>query len=165
MNLAIRHRRYIFQWRQDMIKKVIIILLFSALPSVSAWANNFEQKNIAEIKSILRKAEPYYFPANVKIKPFGEVANFKVYITELIWGNLRETKRLVLLSKDSKYLGNYGLDALPRKIENNKIIFDVDPESGNEINLSKGIPEEIYIDGQTILFEKANSNENFKKGS
>jgi hypothetical protein len=117
---------------------------------------NVNSVSMTSLKASLKSVNPDYFPDNIQIEWFGCINNdFQVYITKLIWGNFRETKRLIFLSRDNKYLGNYYLDELPDRIEDKKIIFKIKPKWGNIIDFSNGIPHKIYIDGHTYEFEQA----------
>jgi hypothetical protein len=72
-----------------------------------------------------------------------------------IWGNsCRGTSRLLIFSEDKKYIGEYShYDAIPIRIENNQIIFDATPESGNSIIFDEeGPPKKVRINGDFLEF-------------
>ncbi|WP_126249196.1 hypothetical protein [Chitinophaga rhizosphaerae] len=82
----------------------------------------------------------------------GEV--FKIinstYISGLFKGSKRASCRILIYSKDEKYLGSYYVGAvwyLPNKIEKNALIFA--PRRGckqaTKIDFSEGIPERLYV--------------------
>jgi hypothetical protein len=67
----------------------------------------------------------------------------------------KATWRLLLFSDDGTLLGIYTgivFNPIEIKIEGKKIIFPLNPETGNVIDFSEGIPDEIWIDGYKILF-------------
>ncbi len=72
------------------------------------------------------------------------------------WGasTCRGTTRLLLFQAD-KYLGSFAVNHDEVTLINNKIIFPYDKNVGNVIDLSKGIPKEIWIDGELPTFMKS----------
>ena len=74
------------------------------------------------------------------------------------WGvsTCRGTTRL-LLFKDERYLGAYSINPFDGeiKLRGNKIIFPYSKTEGNEIDLSKGIPNEVWLDGELPGFGKS----------
>jgi len=77
-----------------------------------------------------------------------------------IWGEAgRATWRFLLFLADGTFLGMYyGItyDTNKIRIEGQRIYFPFEPEDGNVIDFSKGIPKEIWIDGHVISYEEIN---------
>ena len=121
-----------------------------------------ENKSIDEIHQMLTKIDRGYWPSVdtddkvLDLQYIGSTGKYKIYRTSLIWGeSLRETTRLIVF-KDNKYLGHYyGIDSMDMYIDGNKLIFsDYEKEYGNSIDFSKGIPKEIYVDGEKKALAK-----------
>ena len=122
-------------------------------------------KNIVSIDEIhyaLTKINRDYWPSvNTEDKVLvlqyiGSTDKYKIYRSSLIWGDAkRETTRLIVF-KGNKYQGHYyGIDSTDMYIDGNKLIFnDCEKEHGNSIDFSKGIPKEVYLDGETMGFAK-----------
>ena len=77
------------------------------------------------------------------------------------WGasTQRATWRFLLFLTDGTFLGMYyGItyDTNEIRIEGQRIYFPFEPEIGNVIDFSKGIPKEIWIDGYVISYTKVN---------
>lgn len=88
---------------------------------------------------------------------FGEIKTentvFFLYIRLKEFGNQRLTKRLIVLSKDNKYIGMYDIPELPTKIKKNKVIFPLEEKWGNSITFEgDSPPKNIYLDGETYSF-------------
>lgn len=141
------------------MKTFILMLLigFSLIVNNVLADMKCEDKALNEVKLILKAANPDYFPENVIIKKIGNIQyeKIQIYVTELIWGNLRSSKRLVLLSCSNEYLGNYYIELLPTKLIDNQVIFDGNPIEGNTIDFSNGIPKTIFINSEVYTFESA----------
>jgi len=83
--------------------------------------------------------------------------NLEVAVIFTSWGAAcRGTTRL-LLFRDNKYLGNYSINPFDGmiKLRDNKIVFPYSKDTGNKIDLSKGIPEEVWLDGELPGFGKS----------
>ena len=77
-----------------------------------------------------------------------------VVTSELLWGNNRLTKRIIILSGSREYLGNYQVDDLPIGTDGTSLIFPYKENLGNKIDFSSGQPpSEIYLDGLLRDFE------------
>ena len=77
------------------------------------------------------------------------------------WGESaqRATQRFLLFLNDGTFLGMYtGIicktDEI--RIERQRVYFPFEPKAGNVIDLSKGIPNKIWIDGHIIPYTKIN---------
>jgi len=75
-----------------------------------------------------------------------------------IWGeSQRATWRFLLFLADGTFLGMYyGIAYDDIRIEGQRIYFSFEPEDGNVIDFSKGIPNKIRIDGHVIPYVKIN---------
>ena len=85
-----------------------------------------------------------------------EKETFKILTHSLIWGmSKRATNRLLIFDTKDKYLGEFGMtmkSELPKKIENNRLIFlhldeeDCDKEIITQISFKEGIPKEFFVE-------------------
>ena len=132
-------------------KNIIIMLILYAA------ANVYSQTE--DIREYLNSIEPNYWPLSDKLstKYIGSISELNIYKTELVWGSASHiTHRLILLSKDKSYLGEYdGIQSSNILIRNQILVFiDIDSKYGNTIDFSKGIPVKVWIDGFVIQFTK-----------
>ncbi|MBK7213258.1 MAG: hypothetical protein IPH88_08240 [Bacteroidales bacterium] len=80
---------------------------------------------------------------------------FKIMNSLLYWGvSPSATSRILVFNQKNEYIGNYCLTMtydLPDKLENNTLIFyntdndDCDSKMTTIIDLSKGLPKEIFL--------------------
>lgn len=118
-------------------------------------------KSIDEIHQMLSKINPIFWPIintdreYLGLKYIGSTDKYKIYQSLFFWSaSIRETSRLIVL-KDGKYLGHYSINSSDMFIDGNKLIFnDYEKEYGNSIDFSKGIPKEVYVDGEIKGFAK-----------
>ena len=94
------------------------------------------------------------------LKYLGSIKNnnniFKIIISSWFWGaSKRATNKILVFNQNNHYLGNYYLTTksdLPKKIENNKIIFfnnednNCDNKIVNSLSFNDGIPKEFFLE-------------------
>lgn len=69
--------------------------------------------------------------------------------------NMRETRRIIIMGRDCRYLGQYYVSADPIGIRGNDILFDASPRDGNVIRFVNGVPPaHIWIDGEVNQFAR-----------
>ena len=62
---------------------------------------------------------------------------------------VHETKRLLVITDDGRYLGGYTLDEEPFRIVGTEVLFDVPPNVGDRITFTEnGPPSRAWFDGQ-----------------
>jgi hypothetical protein len=121
-----------------------------------------ENHNIFQQNAIKYNSD--YFHEDDEFKIFGTIKvkgkNIVLANNIHIWGEARRaTWRFLLFLDDGTFLGMYyGIAYYPNeiKIEGQKIYFPVEAKYGNVIDFSKGIPNEIWIDGHIISYVKIN---------
>ena len=109
-----------------------------------------------------------FYPSETELEWFGQLSVddhiFSLYISKLVNGTgNRLTKRLMVFEGASgTYLGNYGLETLPLKIEGNKVLFPCVVDEvplcsdsfDNSITFSAdGPPDEVLFDGRFHSFD------------
>ncbi|HBE03935.1 MAG TPA: hypothetical protein DC049_15880 [Spirochaetia bacterium] len=126
-------------------------------------ADSLVDVNIEKIRDILsNEAEPpeFYQNKDLELKKIGTVKNefttFHLIEVVLIWGSSgRATSRLVVLSKNWHYLGEYAIVLEePYFLTNNTLLFpDVEQKWGNIIYFTNEYPESnVYFYGETYGF-------------
>lgn len=106
------------------------------------------------------------------LKYLGTVATsagkkYKILTSVWLWGlSKRATNRILIYSAQNKYIGNYKLTMkadLPVRMDNGILKFlkieDDGENRSTEIDLTKGIPKEMFIawddhDGDTYVFDR-----------
>ena len=81
--------------------------------------------------------------------------NYKIMISSWFWGmSKRATSRILVYNQANKYVGNYYMSMtydLPKKIENNQIVFlntknsSCDKKVITRLSFKKGIPEKFFL--------------------
>ena len=108
----------------------------------------------------LIKINPTYFSKNDSIEYIGfiKIDNtlYKFYQNKHLFNDYRMTWRLIVI-RDENIIGWYNQIQSTPKVEKSYLVFDFQEEYGNKIDFSKGIPLEVYLDGEIINFEKAES--------
>lgn len=108
----------------------------------------------------LIKINPTYFSKNDSIEYIGfiKIDNtlYKFYQNKHLFNDYRMTWRLIVI-RDEKIIGWYNQIQSTPKVEKSYLVFDFQEEYGNKIDFSEGIPLEVYLDGEIINFEKAES--------
>jgi hypothetical protein len=67
----------------------------------------------------------------------------------------RITRRIVIMGRDCRYLGQYYVTADPIGVRGNDILFDVSIRYGNVIRFTNRLPPaRIWIDGEIHQFER-----------
>ena len=135
------------------MKKVIILLSFIIL------AFSQSDTELDSIKTYLfDKVDSKMFSKNIELTYFGSIQNdsnsYKIYISKLVWAQSQRLTTRILIFSQFRYLGQYShISEDPIKIVKNKIIFPIDKEFGNSINLNTAKPpKQIYIDGEIHEF-------------
>jgi len=114
--------------------------------------------NTQNIKELLFDINNEFWPKNtsLEINYVGSYNIYSLYSTTLIVGeSQRATKRLIIL-QNNEYLGHYyGLPIEDVVLVNNEVLFQsIELKKGNRFNLQNGVPKEIWIDGEIVVFEK-----------
>ena len=108
----------------------------------------------------LIKINPTYFSKNDNIEYIGfiKIDNtlYKFYQNKHLFNDYRMTWRLIVI-RDENIIGWYNQIQSTPKVEKSYLVFDFQEEYGNKIDFSKGIPLEVYLDGEIINFEKIES--------
>lgn len=98
-----------------------------------------------------------YFSKNDSIEYIGfiKIDNtlYKFYQNKHLFNDYRMTWRLIVI-RDENIIGWYNQIQSTPKVEKSYLVFDFQEEYGNKIDFSKGIPLEVYLDGEIINFEK-----------
>lgn len=145
---------------------IIVIFLgnscFASNSSKIMKNNAYNCLETGKIRSILAKNAPVnYFPPNANLCKLGVISSqnntqFRLFLSTLEWGNKRQTKRIVVISNDWRYLGNYRVSESPSIIKKNKLYFDFDEDDGNTITFVENEPpDEAYLDGEIIEFDSS----------
>lgn len=112
------------------------------------------------VQENLIKINPTYFSKNDCIEYIGfiKIDNtlYKFYQNKHLFNDYRMTWRLIVI-RDENIIGWYNQIQSTPKVEKSYLIFDFQEEYGNKIDFSKGIPSEVYLDGEIINFEKIKS--------
>jgi hypothetical protein len=134
---------------------LVFLLLFNKL---------FADENLNIFQHNAIKYDSDYFHENDEFKILGtiEVKGKNIVLANNIhiWGEARRaTWRFLIFSDDGTFLGmytgiTYNINEI--KIEGQKIYFPFEPKIGNVIDFSKGIPRELWIDGEKRLYIKIN---------
>lgn len=122
--------------------------------------------SIEEIHGILSKTNSTYWPEidnstlsptgnnlSLSLKYVGSIKDYTLYVTTLATSpSLKATRRLVIF-KNNKYTGNYcGINSENMYINDYKLIF-TDAENKSEIDFSKELPSNIFIDGEILILQ------------
>jgi hypothetical protein len=112
-----------------------------------------------DIRNLLYLENRNFWPKQntLEISKIGSVNNYCIYLTKLISEtSKRMTQRLVIFDQLNNYLGHfYGIDSTNISIDNKIIVFnDIEKQFGNTIDLSHGIPDKIYYNGEVVEFNK-----------
>lgn len=118
-------------------------------------------KNNMDLVETLNKINSDYWPfvlneQELIVRPICKYKNITVYESQLIWGeSKRMTSRLIFFN-GKKYAGNLcGIYFDKVRVLDGVILFpDFDEEYGNKINLSDGVPKQVYINGENIPLTK-----------
>jgi hypothetical protein len=117
-------------------------------------ANIFQQNAIRYSSSYFHEDDEFIILGSMEINERKIVFANNVHI----WGEAeRATWRFLLFLDDGTFLGMYTgivFDPTEIKIEEQRIIFPFNPEWGNSIEFSEGIPDRVWLDGAVILFLK-----------
>ena len=132
--------------------KKVLVFLFSLIMICSCVTGN---RSVKERLSILK---PDYFSGDDDLTYVGQVVSdakesFDVYFNEHLFGNGRMACRLIFFDAAGTPLGCYKVSDKPY-IKGCRIIFPYTENDGQVIIVEEKIPEEIYLDGEKILFEK-----------
>lgn len=105
-------------------------------------------------KELAATVHSEYYPSETEIIAACRIGSRTAVFTSLVWGNLRETKRVALFNNDGEYLGNYGVPELPVSIVDEKLIFSFREDQGNSIDLSQDeVPQQVFLDAEFVYFE------------
>lgn len=151
--------------QESTMKAFILILLLS--PNI-VWANCSDNAQIREVKGEKIRAEALYdlikeketsWRDNFHDEEFHYIGRLEngLEIAQLttVWGQAcRATNRLLIFHKN-QFIGNYGGIPDTPKISVNKLIYDYAKKLGSEIDFQKGIPKEVYLDGEFFTFATA----------
>jgi hypothetical protein len=109
----------------------------------------------------------FYIDDNFKILGNIEINGRNIVLANNvhIWGasTERATWRFLLFLDDGTFLGMYtgiAFNTNEIRIEGQKIYFSFDPEIGNVIDFTEGIPNRIWIDGYIFLYMEGDNIEN-----
>ncbi|MDR2718942.1 MAG: hypothetical protein LBB89_12885 [Treponema sp.] len=135
---------------------VVFLLLFNKL-FAEGDINIFQRNAINNNSTYFDINDNFNILGNIEVNGLNIVLANNVHY----WGvsTHRATWRLLLFLIDGTFLGIYTgitFNINEIKIEGHKIYFPFKPKIGNVIDFSKGIPNEIWIDGHIILYEKIN---------
>jgi len=139
---------------------VLFLLLF--LVFLLLFNNMFADKNINIFQRNAINYDSDYFHINDEFIILGniELNGKKIILANnvCIWGEAkRATWRFLLFLTDGTFLGMYyGIAFDEIRIEGQRVYFPFEPEDGNIIDFSKGIPDKIRLDGIVIPYEKIN---------
>ena len=132
-------------------KKVLVFLL-----SLIVFCSCATDSRI--VKQKLSILKPDYFSGDDDFTYVGHIVsgtkeNFDVYFNEHLFGNGRMACRLIFFDAAKAPLGCYKVSDKP-SIKGCSIFFPYKESDGNIIIVEEKIPEEVYLDGEKILFEK-----------
>ena len=133
---------------------VLFLLTVNLVPQTN---ENIFQRNAINYNSD-------YFHVNDEFTILGNIeVNGKIIVLAnniYIWGEAhRATQRFLLFLSDGTFLGMYTgitFDTNEIKIEGQRVYFPFEPQDGNVIDFSKGIPDRIWINGHVIPYVKSN---------
>jgi hypothetical protein len=147
--------RYKIIGRYKILFFLILLLLFNKL-FADENSNIYQQNAIKYNSDYFHKDNEFTILGTIEVKGKNIVLANNIHI----WGEARRaTWRFLLFLDDGTFLGMYygiAYDTKEIKIEGQRVYFPFEPEDGNVIDFSKGIPKEIWIDGHTISYEKIN---------
>ena len=119
-----------------------------------------------QIQQDLCSAFSDYFSLEDDFSCIGEIDagedSYEIFQNRHLFENNRMSWKLIIL-KNKELQGFYsGIQATP-VIEETSLVFPFEEKYGDRINLESGIPEKVYLDGESVLFEKAQyaGNEGF----
>jgi hypothetical protein len=134
---------------------IVFLLLFNKLLADEKF-NIFQHNAINYNSDYFHEDDEFIILGNIEVKGKNIVLANNIYI----WGEShRATWRFLLFLDDGTFLGFYSgiaYDTNEIRIERQKIYFPFEAKVGNVIDFSKGIPKEIWIDGNTISYVKIN---------
>jgi hypothetical protein len=116
--------------------------------------NIFQQNAVRYSSSFFHEDDRFTILGNMEINGKKIVFANNVHI----WGEAgRATWRFLLFLDDGTFLGMYTgivFDPTKIKIEGQRILFPFNPELGNVMEFSDGIPDRVWLDGEVFLFLK-----------
>jgi hypothetical protein len=124
----------------------------------------FADENISIFQQNAINYDSIYFNINSDFEILGniEIKGRKIVLANNvhIWGESRRaTWRFLLFLDDGTFLGMYtgiAFNTNEIRIEGQKIYFPFDPEIGNKIDFTNGIPDRVWIDGYVLSYKKIN---------
>jgi hypothetical protein len=135
---------------------VVFLLLFNKL-FAEGDINIFQRNAINDGSGYFQINDDFIILGNIEINGINIVLANNIHY----WGasTQRATWRFLLFLIDGTFLGMYTgiiFNINEIRIEGQKIYFPFESEIGNIIDFSKGIPNEIWIDGNIISYVKIN---------
>ena len=140
------------------MQKIIFVILMLLVSNIFSEENTniFQQSAIRYSSDYFHENDAFIILGNIKINGKNIILANNVHI----WGQARRaTWRFLLFLDDGTFLGMYtgiAFNPIEIEIEGQKIIFPLNPEWGNIIEFSEGIPNEVWIDGEIFLYMKIN---------
>jgi hypothetical protein len=135
---------------------LIILLLFIDKIFADENISIFQQNAINYDSGYFHNNDDFIILGNLEINGKYIVLANNVHI----WGNARRaTWRFLLFLEDGTFLGLYtgiAFNINKIRVEGSKILFPFDPEIGNVIDFTNGIPDKVWIDGYVLFYEKIN---------
>jgi len=82
----------------------------------------------------------------------------QIILLSRIWGNQRETKRVIVLDACANYLGNYGVNDFPVEFSGGVLLFPYERDMGNKLVINgAALSEMVRLDGEMIYLEMPRS--------
>ncbi len=138
-----------------------MLLIFLSCSGDKNKISNTKETSIENIKKIILSECPYMKEMKkddeLEIIYFGKTSKGLHICQSILTWNQRQTRRIIVLSSNFHYLGNYGGFAENAiKLENDILIFPFDEKYGNKIDFTQDkILEEVYLDGENPMFDRS----------
>jgi len=130
---------------------LFILLFFSSILFSEDLLTNSRHKLIG--------LKPEYFSNSDELVYLGDIDRYTIFYNKHYWGNNRISGRIVIF-KDSNPLGSYGVINDMPTMNGTKLFFeDYDKDYGNSIDLSNGVKDQVFLDGEEYFFEYFSSIE------
>jgi hypothetical protein len=136
---------------------VLFLLAVNVFPQTKEDLNIFQRNAINYDSDYFNINDEFVIMGNMELNGKNIVLANNVHY----WGvsTQRATWRLLLFLNDGTFLGIYtGItyNTNEIKIEGQRVYFPFESKTGNVIDFSKGIPNEIWINGYIITYTKIN---------